>query len=806
MTFIATTLLYPIALAALCVGAGLFVDRLSGGFLPASLLVTVGAAALIGLSQLTTYVSALAPATPYLFAALALAGLALARGRLSSLLAAMRARPLLACGPVLAYALALAPVLVAGRPSFSSFMALADSAVHMMGADYLVHHGQSYAHLDLRNSYGRFINAYYNTSYPSGADTLFGGSALLLRLPLIWAFQPFNAFMLASVFGPAWVLARRLAMAVPLAWLAALSAVLPALVYGYELLASVKEITALSMMMTAGALVVIHPRWLTGPARGGVPIALVLAAGTSALGPAFGVWGLAAVAVLAVTLVLARRSSRSSLSRAPGLIALAALVGCLAALPTLVDLRGSLQVASNIASTSNSGNLHTPLRTIQVFGIWLGGSYKLQPTGASLQVTHALIALAGIAAVIGAVYTVRIRAYALAGWIALTLLASLVVSETVTSWAEAKTLMITSPVVVLLSWAGVAAILALRPVAPARALGALLAAALLIGILVSDEMQYRSSNLAPTARYQELASVGSRFANQGPAVFTDFDEYALYELRKLDIGGPDFVYPPPALASAAGGYGDPVDVDRIEPAALQAYPLIITRRNSRQSRPPAAYDLAWRGDYYEVWRRRPDAPAALAHIGLSGGASEECRAIGALARGPGAHARAGSTLVAAEAPELVEVSLASAARPARWGHARSGLVMTVPGKLVASFHVPATGVWEVWVQGQIMPTVALAVDGRTLEQIGGQLSGNSLVPDTVPPRRLTLAAGSHTIVVDRGAVSFAPGARGSAMLDAIFLTPAAAPAAGALARAPLASWRSLCGRRYEWVELLTPAG
>ena len=76
-------------------------------------------------------------------------------------------------------------------------MALSDSAVHMIGADFLIHHGQDYAHLDLRNSYGQFINNYYDTSYPSGADTLFGGSALLLGLPLIWAFQPFNAFMLA---------------------------------------------------------------------------------------------------------------------------------------------------------------------------------------------------------------------------------------------------------------------------------------------------------------------------------------------------------------------------------------------------------------------------------------------------------------------------------------------------------------------------------------------------------------------------------------------------------------------------------
>ena len=84
---------------------------------------------------------------------------------------------------VLAYALALAPVLLAGRTTHVLLMTLSDSAVHLIGADFLIRHGQHYTHLDLRNSYGQFINNYYNTSYPSGADTLFGGSAFLLGLP-----------------------------------------------------------------------------------------------------------------------------------------------------------------------------------------------------------------------------------------------------------------------------------------------------------------------------------------------------------------------------------------------------------------------------------------------------------------------------------------------------------------------------------------------------------------------------------------------------------------------------------------------
>ena len=795
--FLATALVYPCVLAVLCAGAGLLVDRCSAGVLPAPLLISVGAAALIALSQLSTYAYPLAPVTPYAMALLAVAGFALGRRRLRMLArvsAGLRRQLAL---PVLAYLIALAPVLLAGRPTFSSYMALADSAVHMIGADFLIHHGQHYAHLDLRNSYGRFINYYYNTSYPSGADTLFGGSSLLLGLPLIWAFQPFNAFMLATATGPAWLLARTMRLAGPWAALAALTAVLPALVYAYELFGSVKEVTALSMILTLGALVAANRRWLLGSAAGAIPFGLVLAAGASALGAAFGAWALVAIAVLAAVGLADIRAGRQSARHALALIGVAAATLLIAAWPTWADLSGSLQVAQNIASTSNAGNLEAPLRAIQVFGIWLHGSYKLAPSGTALALTHGLIVLSLLAALLGAVHLLRIRAYALAGWLAGMLLAWLVLSEAVTTWASAKTLMLTSPVVLLLAWGGVAALRASPPRAPLRAVALLLALAIAGGVLVSDALQYHSSNLAPTARYEELASLNTRFAGLGPTLFTDFDEYALYELRDLDLGGPDFVYPPPALAGLASGYGHPVEVDRAAPAALRAYPLIITRRDPGASRPPASYSLLWQGHYYQVWGRRPGAPAALAHLALTGAAAEQCAQIGRLARSVGSR---GVSIVADEVPTLVRVSLTHATHPARWGHEREGLVMSRPGVLSAAFALPRGGAWEVWAQGQLMPTVQLALDGRLLASIGGQLSGNSLVPDTVPPLPVRLAAGSHRLVVRRPGVTLAPGDGGSAVLDGIFLTPAGAGARHLLRSVPAASWRALCAGRYDWVE------
>ncbi len=802
--FLATVLLYPCVLAALCVGAGLLVDRVSGDFLPAPLLASVGAAGLIALSQLSTYVHRLAPATPYAMAAVALAGFWLGRRRARDLIARARggARLLAAATAVLAYALALAPVLAAGRASFSSYMALADSAVHMLGADYLIRHGQDYAHLDVRNSYGQFVSAYYGTSYPSGADTLFGASAALLRLPLIWAFQPFNALMLALAVGPAWLLARRLGLNGALAALAALTAVVPALVYAYELLGSVKEVASVGLILTLGCLVVLHGSWLRGPPRRAIPFALVCASGVSALGIAFSAWALVAALVLAAILVLDVRSQRVRIGATLKLVEWAVAVLLVAAWPTWINLSGSVRVAQSIAATDNPGNLATPLRAIQVLGVWLGGSYKLEPGGGALAATHWLMGVTLLAAVLGAVHVLRRRAYALAGWLALMLVAWLVVSELVTTWGGAKTLMLTSPAVVLMAWGGVAALKAL--VASrwlAGALAALLSLALAGGVLASDALQYHASNLAPTARYEELASLESHFAGQGPTLLTDFDEWSLYVLRDMDVGGPDFVYPPRALAAAASGYGGPVDLDRIAPAALRDYPLIVTRRDPTASRPPAAYELVWQRSYYQVWRRRPGAIPARVHVALSGTRAAQCREIGRVAR----MGRRRAHLVAAQAPRNVSVSLKRASHPRGWGREREGLVMKRAGRLEASFHVPAAGMWEVWVKGRIMPTVRLSIDGRAVASLGGQLSGNSLVIASAPPVGVLLRAGAHRLVLERTTHALEPGDGGAAVLDAIVLTPASTPSSGVLRRARVRRWRRLCGRRYEWVELI-PAG
>ncbi len=812
--FAETVLVYPAVLALLSLGVGLGIDRISGSFLPAMLLVAVGVAGLIALAQLVTYVPALTPGTPYAMAVLAAAGLLAGWQRIRGGVSEWREHAWGVAAGAVTYVIALAPVIAAGRPSLSSYMALTDSAVHILGADYILQHGQSFAHLDLNSSAGVYVNNYYRHAYPSGADTLFGASAMLVRASLLFAYQPFCAFMLAVAAGPAWLLARRIGLNGAWAALAAITACVPALVYGYELVGEVKELVTLPELMALGALVVVHDRWLRGPPRGMVAFGLVVAAGVSTIGVAFGAWAAATGLVLVALAVLAvgrgKVWAQHVWASAATVIALV-LVG---AWPTWSRLPGSVEVARAIATTANPGNLQRQLPIVRALGIWLSGNYVVAPTGVALSVTYAFVAVALMAFAIGAWHVVRTDR-TLAWWIALMLCVWLVLTASGTTWTDAKTLMLTSPIVVLVSWAGVAALRARAWLGVA----VMLAAALVAGVLASDAVQYHTSNLAPTARYQELAAVGRRFAGKGPALFTDYDEYAMYELRDLEVGGPNFIYPPPALAGVVPSHGYPVEVDRIAAAKLAAYPLIITRRNPRAARPPAAYSLTWQGTYYQVWARRRSARLPVAGTSAPIDGTLSCQSIAAVAAaaaaaqargrsqaGDGARAgagpRPGLSLAAAIAPELVKLPLARLHHTRRWTRGRIGLLLNGPGSLHGSFTVPHPGVWDVWIEGQLMPEVHIGLDGHRIGSIAGQVGGTSLTQQVMTPLSVKLAAGAHRLAIQRDASGLAPGEGGWADIRAIYLTPAGAGSMAQLVRVPAAHWRSLCSRRLEWVEAL----
>jgi hypothetical protein len=158
--------------------------------------------------------------------------------------------------------------------------------------------------------------------------------------------------------------------------------------------------------------------------------------------------------------------------------------------------------------------------------------------------------------------------------------------------------------------------------------------------------------------------------------------------------------------------------------------------------------------------------------------------------------------MAALAPELVRVRVRQGHRPPGWGHSHGGLTMRRAGSVSLRFSLPRAGTWELWLQGQFMPDIAVGIDGRPLATLSGQLAGNSLVPDTATPLRVRLSAGRHHLSVARAGFSLAPGNGGAAVLDAAFLTRAGTPSRALRTLPGGASPRVLCARPVEWIELV----
>ena len=174
----------------------------------------------------------------------------------------------------------------------------------------------------------------------------------------------------------------------------------------------------------------------------------------------------------------------------------------------------------------------------------------------------------------------------------------------------------------------------------------------------SNAIQYHETNLAPTDRFKELQAISTDDVRGGPVLLNDFDEYALYILRKH---APDLVgaaykgdkIPVGLVDDLPAGYGRSFDLDKVSPATYATHPVLIVRRSPEQSRPPSEYRLVHRGRWYDVWQRPVKAttnPRVTAQGDDRADATVSCKAVRALARRDPA-----GTLIAATRPQTIVI-------------------------------------------------------------------------------------------------------------------------------------------------------
>ena len=789
--------LFPLVLLAVCVGCGLAVERVAGWRLPGALIVSLGLALVIVTATLTTYEAGTAPLTTAAVVALALAGYVSSIGRIREL----RLEPWTLAVGLSVFAVLAAPVVLSGNASFLGYFVLYDAAVHFALINQLLAHGRDLSAVP-PSGLSAILNSYVGTDYPIGSQVALGAVRPLVGQNVAWVFQPYIAVILSLGAVALYQLLDGIVRSRPLRALCAFVAAQPGLVYAFYLEASIKELT-ITWILTLLVLVVLATlRGKLGPRRL-VPLAIVAVAALDVLDLAIVPW----IGVpLAVFAVLALWRERDTIRRAPkrrlALMSAGSVVAlAVIASPIIASARTFFNVATGVLTqTGDLGNLVTPLLRWQILGIWPSGDFRFAVVN-HYRVTYALLGVALVSALLGAAWVVRRRAAAPLLLLAGNGIAALYLLRRGSPYADAKVMAIFSLTVMLMVMLGAVAL----HDSGRRLEGWGLAVLLAGGVLWTNAVAYRGVSVAPRARLAELASIGSRFAGQGPAFYNQSDEFAIDFLGPAAPTDPALGAPTPRPGLPPRLYQQarlPWDPDELDEPYLQSFPLLVLGRSPLESRPPANYRLAYRGRFYEVWRRTA-TPHVLEHIPLGGGldpaAVPSCDTVIALA---GRAAREQARLAYVAGVPLSTLVPTKARRPDNWGEVsgepRSLIPRQEAGAIVGHVQVQASGRYEAWLQGSFSEPVQVWIDGRKIGSASYELGPPG---QSTPIGELDLRAGTHRIkivVPDKG---LAPGVTlANQTLGPLTLAPAAD--GEPVEEVDPAGARSLCGRSLDWIEIV----
>ena len=781
---------FPLVLGLLALGTGLLVERLAGFRLPGTLVVPLGFAALVGITQLTVLVGALAPATPWVALVAAVAGFVVGRRRALEPWAVAAA-----VGVFLVYAL---PTVFTGHATFLGYQNLGDAAIHFELVDRIMSHGSNVDGLS-PSSYQLSLFSYIGTSYPTGGHTVLGAARALVGTDVAWVFAPYIAVLASIVALALLTIVRSLT---PTRWLGALAAALAALAsltYSYaQDQQAIKEMATLATLFTLVALVqptfTAPPRW-----RSAIPLAVAAGGALGVLSVAVAPWAGPTLLIALGALVVRHR--RTHLKAVGGMVLTFLVLGGVLALPVLSRL-GSF-VATNkvtLQAVQEIGNLGEPLDFVRALGVWPARDFRLPIETGGLAVL--LVGVAALLAVVGFVVAVRRRAWPVLLLVAISLLGFAVVAGRASPWAYGKALMLLSPVAVLLATAAVAEAWEQRR----RVEAGVLAVALIGGVLWTDARTYNGVDPAPTARLGELRQIGERFAGQGPAIYFEFEEYAKHFLRQTDPTGAVESFRPDLLAGSAAlpiVFGFSSDPDAYTAKSLEAFKLMVLRKGPTMSRPPSGWTRVYEGTSYDVWHRDAGRSPVLRHQGtgtrLDAAAQPPCEAIEDLA---GVARKAGGRLAYVPRTPVPVFQPGAATRfPGQWsvdtGDA-DAVRVDGQGNVDGQIVVPRAGTYRLWLEASLTRSLRVQIgNGRPLE-----------LHPTMNPRRsvasmatVRLPAGTLPVRVDVPGGSPAPGDGGrNRILGPIYLTTSADPSAAPIRTLDPARWRSLCGRTVDWVE------
>lgn len=522
---------------------------------------------------------------------------------------------LLAAGPVAA--LAFVPFAAAGRAGTLGVGFNNDMASHLLYAQ----------------SYGSAAIAHVTplpADYPLGPHALVATLSQGLGVDVDPVFAGVTA---ATAILLAWLAIGLLGERVrwPGRMLVATVAGMPFLVAGYYGQGSFKEL--MQALFVLGLAAALSQRAAARASRLRlVPLALIVAGSLSVYG-FLGLPWFAATLGAALLAAGVRRTWDASLRAAladarAGLVPTAIAVGVLAfvmvaQIPRLEHfLSKALSVNGTGIATSDIGNLVGPLPVWEASGIWESADYRLPALDqfAAGMWTALVVALVAF----GTAWCLRRGEWALplTAFVAFVIWA--VSDRSQSPYVAAKGLLVLSPLVL---------VLAIRPLVERderlprwwRVVAPVLALVLTGKVVQSSWHALRFGSVGPTEHLSELRSLRPLLHGER-TLFLGNDDFIPWELAGVPVEAPVIGFPRlPFKAGKQWAYGDALDIDSVEPDAINARDWVITTRDALGSSMPPQLRLVKQTRSYALWRRTATVqPRAVLDEGTAGGAILDC--------------------------------------------------------------------------------------------------------------------------------------------------------------------------------------
>lgn len=793
----------PLLLTLLCYGFGLAFTLITRKPVSFTITVIMGFLLMAILGSFTTLSTVTAPYTAIAFGLISLLGLVVSliwfRSRLHfDFLPSMAG--------LITYAAFSLPTLAYGHPSWVGWVKLDDDSTFLAVTDRLMNVGRTIP-VPVASTFDRVLQTVFavqgtgHFSYPVGTFIPFGVVSKLTGIEKAWFFQPYLSFaagMVAALF----VLLLR--SRVPNRFLVVAMATISSLastIYSYVMWGGVKEIVLIIpvLLFSYALFKAVEKKSLKGSLHYG----LVAFLGIWAVGGTAGI-GYAAPMIFIAALLLLWRKNHHFFYYVLGATGVAAAM-------LIFMLESGNKTLTNlfIPFAADKGNLVRSLNMAQVMGIWPSQDFRLDPVYKPL--TILLIALAFIFLIAGIYFSV-IKSH----W----LLPSLVVgciAVVSTSyfwggiWLTGKAIAIASPIFVLVASVGIYETWlelgkgAWRKLAPYRPqiVVIVLAGALGFGVIASDTYTYKSVSLAPFGSQDELRNIGNMYAGQGPTVMTEYSVYgSRYFLRALGAESVSelrvHVIPTRDGNQVPRGYA--ADIDLFDPSTIDFFNLLVIRKSPVYSRPPMNYNLAWSGQYYEVWKKMKGVVVKATlplGSGFSPGAVPTCQAVDTFL----AQRTKTDRIYAATRNPVYTVDFATGELPTNWlpMPAYSGAAnFRGAGGFNRNFSVGHTGQYGMWIAGSYPGQLKVLIDGRQVYSGNSVLEANLYL--TNPLSNVELSLGSHVLTVLYDSPLLMPGSDLDSVLGPIFFSDQTA-AKVRVKQIPISRIPELCTQNLDWIAI-----